>query len=105
LNGHTPAKCARPIARGRRPDRAWLTQIFALEKDTLKIDCTLHALPDGHVSQLITAGMNILTISRRLDHTSAAITLRVYGHLFDDTDAKAAEIMEAAFAKMRERLS
>jgi hypothetical protein len=31
--------------------------------------------------------------------------MRVYGHLFDDTDAKAAEIMEATFAKMRERLS
>jgi integrase len=79
--------------------------IFALAKDTLKIDCTLHALRHSHVSQLITAGMNILIIGRRLDHTSAAITLRVYGHLFDDTDAKAAEIMEAAFAKMRECLS
>jgi integrase len=56
-------------------------------------------------SQLIAAGIDILTISRRLGHASAAITLRVYGHLFDNIDAKAAEIMKAAFAKMRECLS
>jgi integrase len=45
--------------------------------------------------------MDILTISRRLGHAPAAITLRVYGHLFANTDAKAAEIMEVAFATVR----
>ncbi len=79
----------------------WLTQKFSLAMDALKIDCTLHALRHTHVSQLIAAGMDILTISRRLGHGSAAITLRVYGHLFANTDAKAAEIIEAAFAKVR----
>jgi integrase len=69
--------------------------------DDLDIDCTLHALRHTHVSQLIAAGMDILTISRRIGHASAAITLRVYGHLFTNTDARAAEIMEAAFAGMR----
>jgi integrase len=78
----------------------WLTQKFSLAMDVLKIDCTLHALRHTHVSQLIAAGMDILTISRRLGHASAAITLRVYGHLFANTDARAAEIMEAAFAKI-----
>ena len=79
----------------------WLTQKFSLTMDVLKIDCTLHALRHTHVSQLIAAGMDILTISRRLGHASAAITLRIYGHLFTNTDARAAEIMELAFAKMR----
>jgi integrase len=69
--------------------------------DDLDIDCTLHALRHTHVSQLIAAGMDILTISRRIGHASAAITLRVYGHLFTNMDARAAEIMEAAFAGMR----
>jgi integrase len=78
----------------------WLTQKFSLAADGLGIDCTLHALRHTHVSQLIAAGMDILTISRRLGHASAAITLRVYGHLFTNTDAKAAEIIEAAFAKV-----
>jgi len=79
----------------------WLTQKFALAMDALSFDCTLHALRHTHVSQLIGAGMDILTISRRLGHASAAITLRVHGHLFTNTNARAAEIMEAAFAAMR----
>jgi integrase len=52
-----------------------------------------------HASQLIAAGMDVLTISRRLGHGSPTITLAVYGHLFKNTDARAAEIMEAAFAR------
>lgn len=76
----------------------WLTQKFALAMKDLGIDCTLHALRHTHVSQLIAGGMDVLTVSRRLGHASAAITLRVYGHLFSNTDARAAEIMEA-FAK------
>lgn len=79
----------------------WLTQKWALAMAELKIDCTLHALRHTHVSQLIAAGLDVLTISRRLGHASAAITLRVYGHLFANTDARAAEIMEAAFGRMR----
>jgi integrase len=79
----------------------WLTQKFSLAMDALGIDCTLHALRHTHVSQLIAAGMDILTISRRIGHASAAITLRVYGHLFANTDARASEIIEAAFAKVR----
>jgi integrase len=75
----------------------WLTQKFALAMSELKIDCTLHGLRHTHVSQLIAAGMDVLTISRRIGHASPEITLRVYGHLFSNTDARAAEIMEAAF--------
>ena len=66
-----------------------------------RIDCTLHGLRHTHVSQLIAAGLDVLTISRRLGHASPAITLGVYGHMFTNTDARAAEIMEATFAKVR----
>jgi integrase len=79
----------------------WLTQKFSLAMDALKIDCTLHGLRHTHVSQLIAAGMDVLTISRRIGHASPVITLRVYGHLFTNTDARAAEIMQATFAKVR----
>jgi integrase len=79
----------------------WLTQKFSLAMDTLKIECTLHGLRHTHVSQLIASGLDVLTISRRIGHASAAITLKVYGHLFADTDTRAAEIMEATFAKVR----
>jgi integrase len=68
----------------------------------LKIpDVTLHSLRHTHASQLIAAGLDVLTISRRLGHGQPAITLSVYGHLFSNTDARAAEIMQATFAKVR----
>jgi integrase len=54
----------------------------------------LHALRHTHVSQLIASGMDILTISRRLGHGSPTITLGVYGHLFANTDERAATIMQ-----------
>jgi integrase len=44
--------------------------------------------------------MGVLTISRRLGHGSPTITLGVYGHLFTNTDDRAAQIMEAAFARV-----
>jgi integrase len=83
----------------RSPSR--LSQDFAAARDALKIDCTLHGLRHTHVSQLIAAGLDVLTISRRIGHASPAITLKVYGHMFSNTDARAAEIMEATFAKVR----
>ena len=62
---------------------------------------SLHALRHTHASQLIASGMDVLTISRRLGHGSPTITLGVYGHLFTNTDDRAAEIMEAAFARAK----
>lgn len=60
---------------------------------------SLHALRHTHASQLIASGMDVLTISRRLGHGSPTITLGVYGHLFANTDDRAAQIMEAAFGQ------
>jgi integrase len=57
----------------------------------------LHSLRHTHASMLIASGMDILTISRRLGHSSPTITLGVYGHLIHGTDDRAAQIMEAAF--------
>jgi len=60
---------------------------------------SLHALRHTHASQLIASGMDVLTISRRLGHGSPTITLSVYGHLFSNTDDRAAQVIEAAFGK------
>jgi integrase len=80
----------------------WLTQKFAQVTADLKIErVTFHSLRHTHASQLIASGVDVLTISRRLGHGSPTITLAVYGHLFGNTDARAAEIMEAAFAGLR----
>ena len=79
----------------------WLSQKFAQAMATLGIDCTLHGLRHTHVSQLIAAGLDVVTVSRRIGHASAAITLDVYAHMLKNTDTRAAEIMEATFARVR----
>lgn len=102
------------LGQGRAPDDSlvfarwdgklrsphWLSQKFAQAMAALQIDCTLHGLRHTHVSQLIAAGLDVLTISRRIGHASPAITLDVYGHMFRNTDTRAAEIMQAAFARV-----
>jgi integrase len=80
----------------------WLTQKFGQAMEALKIEgVTVHSLRHTHASQLIAAGMDVLTISRRLGHGSPTITLAPYGHLFRNTDSRAAEILEATFAKLK----
>jgi len=55
---------------------------------------SFHALRHTHVSTLINARVDILTISRRLGHSKASITLDVYGHLIGGSDKAAAAAME-----------
>jgi integrase len=57
---------------------------------------SLHALRHTHVSQLIAAGLDVVTVSRRIGHSSPTVTLSVYAHLFGNTDEKAAEAVETA---------
>ena len=60
-------------------------------------DVTFHALRHTHASQLIDAGVDIVTISKRLGHAKPDITLRIYAHLFRNDDSKAAAAINAAF--------
>jgi integrase len=53
-----------------------------------------------HASGLINAGVDILTVSRRLGHSNAQVTLTVYGHLYPNADDKAAQAVEAMFARV-----
>jgi predicted ATP-grasp superfamily ATP-dependent carboligase len=50
---------------------------------------------------LIAAGLDVLTISRRLGHGLPAIMLNVYGHPFRPDD-RAAAIIEKALARTEE---
>lgn len=59
-------------------------------------DVTFHALRHTHASQLIDAGVDIVTISRRLGHAKPDITLRIYAHMFRKDDSKAAAAINAA---------
>jgi integrase len=82
----------------RRPDS--VTKEWARATKALALPrVSLHALRHTHASQLIASGMDVLTVSRRLGHGSPTITLGVYGHLFSNTDDRAAQVMQAAFGK------
>ena len=59
-------------------------------------DVTFHALRHTHASQLIHEGVDIVTISKRLGHAKPDITLRVYAHLFQKDDSKAAAAINTA---------
>jgi integrase len=77
---------------------AWIRAMRSLKRTGI----TLHALRHTHASQLIAAGVDVMTVSRRLGHGSPVITLAVYGHLFSSSDDRAASIMEATFAASRD---
>ena len=65
-------------------------------------DVVFHALRHTHASQLIDAGVDIVTISKRLGHANPNITLKVYAHLFRSKDGKAADAINAALANLGE---
>jgi integrase len=60
-------------------------------------DYKLHSLRHTHASMLIASGMDVLTISRRLGHASATVTLSVYGHMIAGSDDRAAQIVDEMF--------
>jgi integrase len=65
----------------------------------LGLSVSLHGLRHTHASQLIDMGIDVTTIARRLGHSSPAITLQVYAHLFRKDDSKAAAAINAALTQ------
>jgi len=57
---------------------------------------SFHSLRHSHASALIAAGLDVVTVSRRLGHASPALTLSVYAHLFRNRDQEAAAAIHAA---------
>jgi integrase len=88
---------ARPDGSPWPPDS--LTADWARTMRMLKLPkVTLHALRHTHVSQLIAAGLDVVTVSRRIGHSNPTVTLGVYAHLFGNTDERASDAVEAALA-------
>jgi integrase len=73
---------------------AWQKAIASLRLPQV----TLHGLRHTHVSQLIAAGLDVVTVSRRIGHSNPTVTLNVYAHLFGNTDQRAAAVVETALA-------
>lgn len=60
---------------------------------------SLHVTRHTHASLLLLSGTPILTVSKRLGHSSVSMTLNVYGHLLPDTDRSAAEKLAEILGK------
>jgi integrase len=87
----------RPDGSPWPPDR--LSSTWTKTVATLNLPkVTFHALRHTHVSQLIAARLDVVTVSHRIGHSNPAVTLKVYAHAFGDTDEKAAAAVEAALA-------
>src|SRR5262245_40863045 len=101
------------LGLGRLPDDALLfadidgnpCSLFAMSAAwrtfaaSIGMPVTFHALRHTHASQLIDAGVDIVTISKRLGHAKPDITLRIYAHLFRKDDSKAAAAINAALKR------
>jgi integrase len=59
-------------------------------------EVTFHGLRHTHASQLIEAGVDVVTIARRLGHSSPTTTMTVYAHLFTKDDSKASDAINDA---------
>ena len=55
----------------------------------------LHDLRHVYASALIQAGESVKTVQRRLGHSSAAMTLDVYSHLWPDSDERSRAAIDA----------
>jgi integrase len=56
---------------------------------------TFHGLRHEHASLLLSAGVPITAVSKRLGHASAAITSDLYSHLLNDADRQMADAVES----------
>jgi integrase len=58
---------------------------------------SLHSLRHGHASQLLSEGMPIPTVSKRLGHSNPTITLKLYSHAPESDELSAAQRWDDAF--------
>lgn len=63
---------------------------------SIGVQATFHVLRHTHVSHLISAGIDVVRLSKRIGHTDISTTLDVYAHLFDAREDKSAEAINAA---------
>jgi integrase len=75
--------------------RDWANLVIARQLPKV----SFHALRHSNVSMLIDGGLDVYAVSRRIGHSDASLTLRVYTHLFKSKDAEAAKAIQAALTQ------
>ena len=76
---------------------AYNTQKATSEEEKLP-DIRLHDLRHTSATLLLANNTDIETVSKRLGHSKASVTLDVYGHAMKEMDEKAAKTLEHLFA-------
>lgn len=58
----------------------------------------LHSFRHFAASALISAGLDVTTVSGALGHSNSGTTLNVYSHMFQNAQARVADVMDRAFS-------
>jgi integrase len=71
----------------------WTTAFRTLCRQVGLLGVRLHDLRDAHATQLLAANVPVRTVSGRLGHADAAVTLNVYGYWLEASDQDAAAVI------------
>lgn len=69
----------------------------ALTRAGINKKITFHALRHTHASILLSQGIQLLTVSKRLGHADPTITLQTYAHILKEKEAEENEIIRNIF--------
>ena len=72
---------------------AWTTRVL-MKKLQFPEGCSLHSLRHYHATYLLTKGINIKIVSKRLGHSSIVITLDNYAHWVPSMDEEASRVFD-----------
>ncbi len=63
----------------------------------------LHSFRHFAASSMISAGLDVTTVSGALGHTNSGTTLNCYSHMFQTAQARVAEVMDGAFGFLQNK--
>jgi integrase len=61
---------------------------------------SMHTLRHSHASKLLSSGVSLATVAKRLGHTNAHTTATIYAHVLPPDDRSAAEVWNTSFEKI-----
>jgi len=87
---------------------ATVARSWRIVRNQIGIEHRLHDLRHFYASGLIRAGCDVVTVQRALGHSSAAITLTTYSHLWPDANDRtrraAGALLEASLGAAADQL-
>jgi integrase len=89
----------RPEGGYYSPDRVGARIVEIMKKAGLE-GVSLHSLRHTHASELISNGVPITTVAKRLGHASANVTLSIYAHALEADELAAAKIWDDAMVEV-----